>query len=387
MSQIHPLTLSFRNPALEQSFFQATLDRTRRQGQAAMAVGILVYLLHGLLDQWFVPPALTPDIWTIRLTTLCVPVVGIALSLTPWFSRFCHPLLAAVGLAAGSGLIGMMVMLPIASAAYYYPMMVVVTFYTYNFIGTRFILALGVDLLMLMAYNLIFGGMQAYPPSLLLSHDFFIVSANLIGGAAGYLAERQRRMLFLRERELDAQRQHHLARSLHDGLTGLPNRELLHDRIKQAMAEAQRDGSVHCGFFLDLDGFKAINDQLNHEAGDRVLREVAQRLSSAVRGMDTVARIGGDEFFVLALDIGNAAAAAELAQTLLDQFSAPLVEIPAHLQPGVSIGMCLFPYEGMTVSHMMQRADEAMYRVKSSGKGHFALASTRHGSPTPIQST
>lgn len=377
MSQIHPLTLSFRNPALEQSFCQATLERTRRQGQVAMLVGVLVYLLHGTLDQWFVAPALIRDVWTIRLAALCVPGLVIALTFTPWFSRFCHPLLAAVGLAAGSGLIGMLLLLPMASAAYYYPMMVVVTFYTYNCIGTRFILALGVDLFMLMTYNLVFGGMQHYPLHLLLSHDFFIVSANLIGGAAGYLAERQRRMLFLHERELDAQRQHHLTRSLHDGLTGLPNRELLHDRIKQAVAEAQRDGSVHCGFFLDLDGFKAINDQLNHEAGDRVLREVAQRLSSAVRGMDTVARIGGDEFFVLALDIGGAVAAAELAQTLLNQFSAPLAGIPAHLQPGASIGMCLFPYEGMTISHMMQRADEAMYRVKSSGKGHFALASTQ----------
>lgn len=378
MSQIHPLTLSFRNPALEQSFFQATLDRTRRQGQAAMAVGILVYLLHGLLDHWFVAPALIPDVWAIRLATLCIPLVGIALSFTPWFPRLCYPLLAAVGLAAGSGLIGMLMLLPVASAAYYYPMMVVVTFYTYNFIGTRFILALAVDMVLLMAYNLIFGGMLDYPLRLLLSHDFFMVSANLIGGAAGYLAERQRRVLFLREREVDTQRQHHLIRSLHDGLTGLPNRELLQDRITQAIAEAQRDGSVHCGFFLDLDGFKAINDQLNHETGDRVLREVAQRLSKAVRAMDTVARIGGDEFFVVALDIGHAAAAVELAQTLLDQFCAPLAGLPAHLQPGVSIGMCLFPYEGMTISHMMQRADEAMYQVKHSGKGRFALASTRH---------
>jgi diguanylate cyclase (GGDEF)-like protein len=376
MSQIHPLTLSFRDPTLEKSFSQATLDRTRRQGQAAMVVGLLVYLLHGLLDHWFVAPSLIPEVWSIRLITLSAPILGLALTFTPWFPRFCHSLLAAVSLAAGSGLIGMLMLLPMASAAYYYPMMVVVTFYTYNFIGTRFILALAVDLALLLAYNLIFGGMLDYPPHILLSHDFFMVSANLIGGAAGYLAERQRRQLFLRERELDAQRQHHLIRSLHDGLTGLPNRELLQDRITQAIAEAQRDGSVHCGFFLDLDGFKAINDQLNHEAGDRVLREVAQRLSSAVRGIDTVARIGGDEFFVLALDIGNAAAAGELAQTLLDQFSAPLAGLPTHLQPSVSIGMCLFPYEGMTISHMMQRADEAMYRVKSSGKGRFALAST-----------
>jgi predicted signal transduction protein with EAL and GGDEF domain len=129
--------------------------------------------------------------------------------------------------------------------------------------SARFVFALGVDLILLVAYNLLFGKFLVYPLHILASHDFFIVSANLIGGSAGYLAEHGRRILFLRERELDDQRQHHLTRSLHDGLTGLPNRDLLYDRITQAMSEAHRNGSKHCGFFLDLDGFKAINDNLS----------------------------------------------------------------------------------------------------------------------------
>lgn len=140
------------------------------------------------------------------------------------------------------------------------------------------------------------------------------------------------------------------------------------------MSEAQRSGSRHCGFFLDLDGFKTINDKLTHKVGDQVLREVGQRLIATVRSIDTVARIGGDEFFILTLDIDNEAAARSLATKLLTQLAQPIPGIPSELNLGVSIGICLFPYDGMTVSDLMHRADEAMYQVKNSGKGNFKIA-------------
>lgn len=374
MSSINPFTLSFNDKTLEQAFLRATFERTRYQGRTAMIVGMFVYLLCGIIDQWFAPPELVGEVWQTRLTALCVPTFVMLVSFTPWFSKLCHLLLAAVGFAAGAGLICMQILLPFDSSPYYYPMMVLVTFYTYNFVGTRFVFALGVDLVLLVAYNLLFGKLMAYPLHILVSHDFFIVSANLIGGSAGYLAEHGRRILFLRERELDEQRQHHLIRSLHDGLTGLPNRDLLYDRITQAMSEAQRNGSIHCGFFLDLDGFKTINDKLSHKVGDRVLREVGQKLIATVRSIDTVARIGGDEFFVLALDIGNEAAATGLAIKLLDQLTQPLPGMPEDVVLGASIGFCLFPYDDMTVSDLIHRADEAMYQVKNSGKGDFKMA-------------
>jgi len=359
---------------LEQAFLHTTLQRTRHQGQFAILVGVFVYLLHSVLDQWFVAPEQMAHVWIVRLTALCVPTVVLALTFTPWFAARCHLLLAAVGLAAGTGFICMQLFMPVESSAYFYPNMVLVTFYTYNFIGTRFIFAFGVDMAMIIAYNVLFGWVLDYPPHILLAHDFFLVSANLTGGSAGYLAERQRRVLFLRERELDDERQHHLTRSLHDGLTGLPNRELLYDRIARAMVESQRNNSIHCGFFLDLDGFKAINDKLTHKVGDRVLKDVAIRLTSVVRSIDTVARIGGDEFFVLAHDIGSKEAAYALAEKLLNQLSTPLPGIPDEMNVGASIGLCLFPYEGMTVSDLIHRADEAMYRVKCGGKGDYLLA-------------
>lgn len=374
MALMNPFTLSFNDKTLEQAFLGATFERTRYQGRTAMIVGMFVYLLCGMLDHWFAPPDRVDEVWRTRLTALCVPTFVMAITFTPWFSGLCHLLLASVGFAAGTGIICMQMLLPLDSSPYYYPMMVVVTFYTYNFVGTRFVYALGVDLTLLVAYNLLFGNFLGYPTHILLSHDFFIVSANLIGGSAGYLAEHGRRILFLRERELDKQSLQHLTRSLHDGLTGLPNRDLLYDRIAQAMSEAHRNATTHAGFFLDLDGFKAINDNLTHKVGDYVLREVGQRLISAVRSIDTVARIGGDEFFVLALDIDGKGAACGLATKLLEHLAQPIPGIPSDVHLGVSIGICLFPYEGMSVSDIIHRADESMYQVKNNGKGYYKLA-------------
>jgi diguanylate cyclase (GGDEF)-like protein len=378
MNQIRPLTLSFRDNTLERKFFDVSLKHTRRQGQVAIFVGMFVYVLQGILDQWFVAPELIDKVWMIRLTALCVPTFVLMLMFTPWFARLCHPVLAIVGLAAGMGMIAVQVLLPFECSAYYYPMMVLVTFYTYNFIGTRFIYALCIDLFLLIVYNVIFGWLLDWPPHILISHDFFIVSANMVGGSTGYLVERQRRVLYLRELELDNEGQRHLIRSLHDPLTGLPNRDLLYDRIEQAKAEAQREGTIHCGFYLDLDGFKAINDKLTHATGDCVLREVSQRLTLALRGTDTVARIGGDEFFILAMNIDSEEKACDLAEKLLTQFNIPFPGVPDYMRLGVSIGMCLWPYEGMTGSDLIHRADEAMYQVKSSGKGYFAFSGMQH---------
>lgn len=371
---MHLLTLRFKNDTLETAFLRATQTRTRQQGQFACVIGMIVYLLHGGLDQWFVAPELIGQVWAARLTALCVPLFVLLLSLTRFFDPIAHLLLALVGAAAGTGLIAMQMHLPPDSASYYYPVMVLVTFYTYNFIGTRFIHALCVDLALFAAYNLIFWGLLDYPPHTLLGHDFFIVSANLIGGSAGYITERQRRLLYLREQELEAERTHHQQRALHDPLTGLPNRELLYDRISQAELGAVRNKGLHCGFFLDLDGFKGVNDRFGHKTGDQTLREVARRLQAAVRASDTVARIGGDEFFVLAENIGDMASAHALAHKLLAELAVPFDFLPEQAHMGASIGICPFPYAGMTVTDLIHRADEAMYRVKTSGKGRFAFA-------------
>jgi diguanylate cyclase (GGDEF)-like protein len=373
MTKMNLLTLAFYDKAFENTYIQATQARTRIQGQIAMLVGIFIYIFLGIIDQWFVPPEYSEKVWMIRFTALTVPITILLLTLTPIFTRYAHQLLATVGLAAGIGVIGIQMMIPIQSAPYYYPLMVLVAFYTYNFIGTRFIYAFIVDISLLISYNLVFGWMMDYPIHVLISHDIYIISANLIGGSVGYLTEWQRRNLFVSERKLEEERQHHMHRALHDPLTGLPNYDLLNDRIEQAMILAERKGNTHCGFFLDLDGFKAINDKLGHSTGDTVLQCIAQRLSSAFREMDTVSRVGGDEFFILALNIDNKKTASYMANKILEEISKPIPDIPKGISLSASIGICLFPYKGMTVSDIIDRADEAMYKVKNSGKENFSF--------------
>ncbi|WP_104204972.1 GGDEF domain-containing protein [Billgrantia saliphila] len=366
--------LRFCDSQLELAYRHDTFPRTLIHGRTAILVGMLVYLLCGLLDIWFVPPEASSGVWQSRLTALLVPILILAVSFTEAFQRMAQWWLSAVCLAAGFGMIAIQSQVPLANASYYYPAMVMVTFYTYNFIGVRFAYALGIDALLLVSYNLAFGLLLEYPGHILFSHNVFIVSANLIAGTTGYLVERQARQLYLRERQLEKERHYHRERSLHDSLTGLPNRELLHDRIRQALAASQRHRLLQGGLFIDLDGFKRINDRLGHRMGDQLLVRVAERLTNSVRKTDTVARIGGDEFFVLARDLASERDVHRLADKLLASLRSPLSDVPEPLALRASIGVCLFPYPGMNVADMIQRADMAMYRVKMAGKDGYCVA-------------
>lgn len=370
MTRMHLLTLGFDDSATEMAFVRHILPRLRLQGRAAIILGAVVYFLYGALDHLFVPVNQLGQVWLVRVLALIVPVGVLVLSYLPWFERHNQLPLGLVGLSAALGLIAMLWYLPVDSAAYCFPGMMLATFYTYNLLGTRFIHALVINAAVLLLYNLLFGVVRQFPEAVLLSQNFFLISANLIGGAAGYLAEFHRRQLFLREVQLDGERQLHLNRSLHDRLTGLPNRDLLDDRINQALALARRDQARHAGFFVDLDGFKNINDRLGHDHGDIVLRSVARRLESVMRETDTISRIGGDEFFVLVQDIGSCDSAAHLAEKLIAVIEQPIPELPGRHELSASIGICLFPRTELanTPDSIIRSADLAMYQAKADGK-------------------
>lgn len=381
VTALNPLTLTFRDTALEKAFKSHTYAGTLQQGRIAIIVGVIIYLLFGILDQWLVPAEHRAHVWAIRLAALCVPATVFVLMYTPWFARASNLLLASVGLAAGVGLLGMFLLLPLDSLLHYYPGMVLAAFFTYNLVGTRFIHALCVDVALLVGYNIVFAVWKGHPLPMLLSHDFFIICANLIGGGAGYLQEYQRRQLFLRELELEKQRQEHLNRSLHDGLTGLANRELLYDRMTQALAHAYREGIGHAAFYIDLDGFKRINDQLGHAAGDLALKSVAANLCAAMRDTDTVARVGGDEFVVLGYGLGSMADAMMQADKMLSCVKTAIPGIAQTLPLSASIGVCQFPFAGATVADIIRSADDAMFRAKRAGKDRIAVAADNSDIP------
>jgi diguanylate cyclase (GGDEF)-like protein/PAS domain S-box-containing protein len=161
----------------------------------------------------------------------------------------------------------------------------------------------------------------------------------------------------------------HLAQ--HDTLTKLPNRTLLQDRLSQAITTAGRNGNRIAVLFLDLDGFKHINDSLGHAIGDRLLQSVAKRLLASVRTSDTVSRIGGDEFVILLSEVAHAGDAGVKAGKILAALNAPL-EIDQHnLRVTASIGVTTYPEDGQETAMLIKNADLAMYQAKENGRNNY----------------
>ena len=165
-----------------------------------------------------------------------------------------------------------------------------------------------------------------------------------------------------------------LARIAHyDALTGIPNRVLLADRMKQAMAQTVREGHVMAVCYIDLDGFKSVNDTLGHEAGDQVLIEMAHRIGNTIRGGDTVARLGGDEFVVLLSGLEQGEECVTTLERLLATIVQPVSAKKSMLVLGASIGVCLYPLDDEDPDTLLRHADQAMYVAKQSGKNRFHL--------------
>ena len=157
----------------------------------------------------------------------------------------------------------------------------------------------------------------------------------------------------------------------HDALTGLPNRILLQDRMALAIARAQRTRREVAVMFVDLDRFKHVNDSLGHEAGDRMIVEIARRLGEALRESDTVARQGGDEFVVVLPDLAGAEDAAMVAGKLLAALSRPLDVCGQEIFPTASVGIAMYPRDGADGHALLKAADSAMYRSKAGGGNRF----------------
>ena len=170
------------------------------------------------------------------------------------------------------------------------------------------------------------------------------------------------------------ERQQLTYQALHDPLTDLPNRLLFMDRLDQAILKSIRDGSSFGLFFIDLDGFKAVNDTLGHNAGDHVLMQVADRLARAVRASDTVARMGGDEFCTLMNGIGDSAPVARITEKLLLAIAQPMMLDGRTISVSASIGISIVPVHGQHADELLARADQAMYQAKQDGGNRYCLA-------------
>ena len=174
-----------------------------------------------------------------------------------------------------------------------------------------------------------------------------------------------------RKREEDQLRQ----QATHDRLTGLPNRGLFNDRMAQAVAVARRSGKLAAVLFVDLDGFKPVNDTFGHQVGDQLLIGVADRLTKAIRESDTAARIGGDEFTVLLTGVATHHDIMRIARKLAADLQRPYLIGERYVTVGASIGIAIYPDHAQAPADLLAMADAAMYQAKSRGEGieHGAL--------------
>ncbi len=159
----------------------------------------------------------------------------------------------------------------------------------------------------------------------------------------------------------------------HDMLTGLPNRSLLNDRLKMAIAHADHTQTLLAICYVDLDGFKEVNDQLGHVAGDELLQETAQRFLKAIRSQDTIARLGGDEFVILLGDLQHLEEYKKILNQILEDISQPLKIKDKNVTISASIGVTLFPQDNSDPEMLLHHADQAMYEAKKQGKSRYYL--------------
>lgn len=186
-------------------------------------------------------------------------------------------------------------------------------------------------------------------------------SRNIIGGfQARFLWKLITRLKKTNEQVL------HLAH--HDALTGLPNRILFYDRLNQAIARARRDNEVIGILYLDLDGFKLVNDTQGHNIGDALLREAAKRIMECIRDSDTVARMGGDEFTVILCNGRTPEHIDRVARKIIDAIDSPFLLDGKSCSVSVSIGISFYPNHGETPDQLVKIADSAMYTAKKNGK-------------------
>ena len=181
-------------------------------------------------------------------------------------------------------------------------------------------------------------------------------------------------IMIYRQQLLQEQMAQKLIEAHHDPLTGVPSLHLCLDRLSNALARARRGNDTLAVIFIDLDGFKEINDNNGHDAGDHVLKEVAQRLKCSVRQMDTVARLGGDEFLIVLPKINDKSIVGKIGSNVIQSVRKPIHWKGNMLSVSASVGIALHPEHGNESEQLIKQADRAMYEAKRNGKNQYKLA-------------
>ncbi|MGI9325113.1 MAG: diguanylate cyclase domain-containing protein [Pseudomonadales bacterium] len=324
-----------------------------------------------LLDYWAIPSAIS-TVWMIR--ALMIGVIAIALAST-WHPKFLHyysAIMVTTIVVIGLGVNAMVLLAASTDVArdHYYGGLLLITFGLYALTYISLPISIAISVLFIGCYWSTSSGL---PKETLATSLFFFVSTTIIGMVALSVRERYSRESFLLRHALqedvlrkheEAKRSAHLAE--HDALTGLPNRLRFFKEAEHLLTLAESTDAEVAILFIDLNGFKPINDRHGHAVGDRVLTVIAQRLRECLRTEDIVARLGGDEFVVcLIIEDAKPATVQAIVRHITHRLQEEIVTRQDTLTITASIGVAIYPEDGVNLKTLLQRADEDMYRIKS----------------------
>jgi len=388
---MNPMTLCFADDTLERRYRRRQIETSHKLSRITIPLSCLLFASYGLIEISLLDHYET---YLLLRTSVLVGVLGLfLLSRLPRFRHHVNGILCLASLVAALGTLAMFHVgdghagehLVESHAAgqhedehgdfpVYFVTLITVVFWTYTLLGLQFIYAMACGLLIWMGCTASCALMHLGSDVLVEANEaFFMMAVNLLAGMSAYSRERQSRQLFLHECHITGERDDLRDHAMCDSLTGLLNRRALLTRLDQIL-DIQTPGTVQAALFIDLDGFKPVNDRHGHAIGDEVLRITGERLGNTLRGNDIVGRLGGDEFLVLISREGNGRKGPEqLAERLIDAISRPItLEVdgePLIIAVSASIGISLFPFSGATPETVIARADSAMYEAKQRGRG------------------
>ena len=368
--------LKFKNTVLEQEFNDFNLPFLKQEVRAGIIMVILCWLLYANMEPLNAPI-------TAFLSIAMAALVGAGFLAIVYWATFLQKFKKYHQIIVLAGLLSTMLTVcikikfyPDFPISHYLPVLMCITFWMFAISGVSFIYSIACGLMFYAFVYTAFLTAENVSRITIITSFYYMLISYFMGAVISYHKEIQSRKIFLAHKALELEKQHHHHKSIHDMLTQLPNRELLEDRIIQATNMAARTNISCAGIFIDLDNFKSINDRYGHAVGDLYLQEVANRLRDITREADTIARISGDEFFLLLIDIKNEEAALGLAQKIQENLKNEfLLGNQFKLKgSGASIGICMFPYKNCTPQDIINRADKAMYKVKHLGKNSISVA-------------
>ena len=371
---ISPYFVKFKNHSLESEYNQFNVPFLKQEVRVGILIGTLSWLLIALMEPINTPSSAYLSIFLAAIFASSFLAMVYRATYSSLFERYHQPIILLGVLATIVSVSIKIKFYPDFEIPHYMPMLMLITIWMFSVSGISLNNAAIIGLVF---YAFVYASLLMHADIGnvdVITATYYMVISYFMGAVIGIHKEIKSRQIFLAHKALEQEKQHHQYKSIHDTLTQLPNRELLENRLEQAISLSARNRIKCAGLYIDLDKFKSINDDYGHMVGDLYLKEVANRLQNITRDADTLARIGGDEFFLLMLDIKNEEAALELSRKIQDNLNEYFILADKIKLKGLgaSVGICMLPYKNCTPQDIINRADKAMYQVKQLGKMHLA---------------